>query len=64
MRRLLSWYGASPLHLLTMVGCLTLGGYAAAKLLPSNFIGILIWLGGAVPEPGGSAPSVLVARAG
>jgi peroxiredoxin len=46
--RLLRWYGASPLHLLTMIGCLALAGYAAAELLPHNAIGILVWFAGAV----------------
>jgi hypothetical protein len=48
MRRFSRWYGAGPLHLLTMVGCLALAGYAAAELLPSNFVGIPVWLVGAV----------------
>ena len=48
MRRLLRWYGASPLHLLTMLGCFALAGYAAAELLPNNVVGILVWLVGAV----------------
>jgi hypothetical protein len=48
MRRFLRWYGASPLHLLTMLGSLALAGYAAAALLPGNPVGILAWLIGAV----------------
>jgi hypothetical protein len=48
MRRFLRWYDASPLHLLTMLGCFALAGYAAAELLPGNAIGILVWLAGAV----------------
>jgi hypothetical protein len=48
MRRFPRWYGASPLHLLTMLGCFALAGYAAAELLPGNTIGILVWLAGAV----------------
>jgi hypothetical protein len=48
MRRFLRWYGASPLHLLTMLGCFALAGFAAAELLPSNFVGIPVWLVGAV----------------
>jgi hypothetical protein len=48
MRRFLRWYGASPLHLLTMLGCFALAGYAAVELLPGNAIGILVWLAGAV----------------
>ncbi len=46
MRRFLRWYGGSPLHLLTMLGCFALAGYAAAKLLPRNVIGIPVWLAG------------------
>jgi hypothetical protein len=46
--RLLRWYGAGPLHLLTMIACLALAGYATAELLPSSYIGIPIWLAGAV----------------
>jgi hypothetical protein len=48
MRRFLHWYGASPLHLLTMMACLALAGFAVAELLPSNYIGIPVWLAGAV----------------
>ena len=48
MRGLLRWYGAGPLHLLTMLGCLALAGYAAAELLPNNAVGIPIWFIGAV----------------
>jgi hypothetical protein len=48
MRRFLRWYGASPLHLLTLLGCFALAGYAAAALLPGNPVGILVWLAGAV----------------
>jgi hypothetical protein len=48
VRRFFRWYGASPLHLLTMVGCFALAGYAAAQLLPRNAIGIAIWFAGAV----------------
>jgi len=48
MRRLARWYGAGPLHLLTMLGCFALAGYAAARLLPGNAIGILAWFAGAV----------------
>jgi hypothetical protein len=48
MRRFLRWYGASPLHLLTMAACFALAGFAVVKLLPNNFIGIPVWLVGAV----------------
>jgi peroxiredoxin len=46
--RLIRWYGAGPLHLLTMVGCFAVAGYAAAELLPNNVIGIPVWFVGAV----------------
>jgi peroxiredoxin len=46
--RLLRWYGASPLHLLAMIGSFALAGYAAAELLAHNPIGILVWLVAAV----------------
>ena len=48
MRRLLRWYGASPLHLLTMLGCFALAGYAAVMLLKVNALGITVWFAGAV----------------
>jgi peroxiredoxin len=46
--RLLRWYGASPLHLLTMIGSFALAGYAAVQLLPVSPFGILVWLVAAV----------------
>ena len=46
--RITCWYGAGPLHLLTMLGCFALAGYAAAELLPNNAIGIPVWFAGAV----------------
>lgn len=48
MRRLLRWYGASPLHLLALIGCFALAGYAAARLVPSRPLGVAIWFAGAV----------------
>jgi hypothetical protein len=48
VRHFLRWYGASPLHLLSMLGCFALGGYAAAELLPNNAVGIPVWFIGAV----------------
>jgi hypothetical protein len=48
VRRFPHWYGAGPLHLLTMVACFALAGFAVAELLPANFVGIPIWLVGAV----------------
>ena len=35
MRRQLRWYGASPLHLLALLACFGLAGYAAARLVSS-----------------------------
>jgi peroxiredoxin len=46
--RLLRWYGASPLHLLAMLGSFALAGYAAAELLRHNPVGILVWFLAAV----------------
>ena len=48
MRRLLRWYGASPLHLLALLGCFALAGYAAARLVPSRPVGVAVWFLGAV----------------
>ena len=48
MRRLLRWYGANPLHLLALLGCFALAGYAADRLVPSNPMGVGIWFLGAV----------------
>ena len=47
MRRLLHWYGASPLHLLAMAACFGLAGYAAARLVPSSPLGVAVWFIGA-----------------
>jgi hypothetical protein len=46
--RFFRWYGAGPLHLLTMVGCLALAAYAAADLFSKNPVGIAVWLVAAV----------------
>ena len=48
MRRLLRWYGANPLHLLALLGCFALAGYAAAQLVPSRPLGVAVWFLGAV----------------
>jgi hypothetical protein len=48
MRRLLRWYGANPLHLLALLGCFALAGYAADRLVPSRPVGIAVWFVGAV----------------
>jgi hypothetical protein len=48
MRRQLRWYGASPLHLLALLACFGLAGYAAARLIPSRPLSVIAWFGGAV----------------
>jgi len=48
MRRLLRWYGASPLHLLALLACFGLAGYAAARLIPSRPLSVIAWFLGAV----------------
>jgi hypothetical protein len=48
MRWFKRWYGAGPLHLLTMLGCLALGWYAGAGLLHGKPVGVLVWFAGAV----------------
>ncbi|MGH3246397.1 MAG: hypothetical protein ACRDOI_09325 [Trebonia sp.] len=48
MRWFKRWYGANPLHLLTMLACFALAAYAAARWLPGKPLGILLWLAGAV----------------
>jgi hypothetical protein len=42
------WYGANPLHLLAMIGCLALAWYAGAQLLHTKTIDVLVWFAGAV----------------
>ena len=48
VQRFLRWYGAGPLHLLTLAGCFALAGFAAAELLPNNAVGIPVWFAAAV----------------
>jgi hypothetical protein len=48
VRRLLRWYGASPLHLLALLACFGLAGYAAARLVSSHPVAVVVWFGGAV----------------
>jgi hypothetical protein len=48
MRRLLRWYGAGPLHLLSLLACFGLAGYAAAQLVSPRPLGVAVWLLGAV----------------
>src|SRR5438034_4898463 len=48
MRRQLRWYGAGPLHLLALLACFGLAGYAAVRLIPSQPLGVAAWFLGAV----------------
>jgi hypothetical protein len=48
MRRLLRWYGANPLHLLALLGCFALAGYASIRLVQSHPLAVAIWFIGAV----------------
>src|SRR5580700_6696795 len=48
MRWFSRWYGANPLHLLTLVGCFALAWYAGAGLLHAKPVGVAIWFVGAV----------------
>ena len=48
MRRQLRWYGASPLHLLALLACFGLAGYAAARLISSRPLAVVVWFLGAV----------------
>jgi hypothetical protein len=48
MRRVFRWYGAGPLHLLVLLACFALSGYAAAQLVPSRPVGVAVWFLGAV----------------
>jgi hypothetical protein len=48
MARFLRWYGANPLHLLTLGACFALAGYAAAQLVPSRPLGVAVWFLAAV----------------
>ena len=48
MRHLLRWYGAGPLHLLSLLACFALAGYAAIQLVHSRPLGVAVWFLGAV----------------
>lgn len=45
--RLLGWYGANPLHLLALLGCFALAGYAGIRLFDAGVVGVLVWFVGA-----------------
>lgn len=42
------WYGAHPLHLLSLLACFGLAGYAAVRLLPAAPMAVLVWFGGSI----------------
>jgi hypothetical protein len=48
VRRLLRWYGANPLHLLALLGCFALAGYAAVPLVQYRPLAVAIWFTAAV----------------
>jgi hypothetical protein len=48
MRWFARWYGANPLHLLTLVGSFALAWYAGAGLLHGKPVGVAVWFVGAV----------------
>jgi hypothetical protein len=48
MRWFKRWYGANPLHLLTMIGCVPLAWYAGARLLHTKPVDVAVWFAGAV----------------
>ena len=48
MRRWKEFYGANPLHLLALLGCFAVTGYAVLQLLPGpNTLRIVVWFVGA-----------------
>ncbi len=47
MQRFIRWYGAGPLHLVALIACFVIAGYAAARLIPANPSGITKWFVGA-----------------
>jgi hypothetical protein len=48
VHRITRWYGANPLHLLALLACFALAGYAAFQLVPSRPLGVAVWFVGAV----------------
>ncbi|HYZ54030.1 MAG TPA: hypothetical protein VE733_11120 [Streptosporangiaceae bacterium] len=48
MSRLLRWYGANPLHLLALLACFALAGYAAVQFVGSRPLAVAVWFLGAV----------------
>ncbi|MFG2044795.1 hypothetical protein [Dactylosporangium sp. NPDC048998] len=47
MARFIHWYGANPLHLLTLICAFAVAGYAAVRLFAVQPIGVAVWLVGA-----------------
>jgi len=43
MRRFIRWYGAHPLHLLTLAGSFAVAGYAAVRLISSRPVAVIVW---------------------
>jgi hypothetical protein len=48
VRRITRWYGANPLHLLALLACFALAGYAAAQLVSFRPVAVAVWFLGAV----------------
>lgn len=48
MRRITRWYGANPLHLLALLACFALAGFAASQLVQSRPVSVAVWFAGAV----------------
>jgi hypothetical protein len=48
MSRRLRWYGADPLHLLTLLASFALAGYVAVQFVGSRPLGVAVWFLGAV----------------
>jgi hypothetical protein len=47
MRTFVRRYGAHPLHLIVLVGCFALAGYAALGLISEHAIAVVVWFVGA-----------------
>lgn len=43
-----AWYGANPLHLLGLLGCFALAGYAGLRLFDARPLWVAVWFLGAV----------------
>jgi hypothetical protein len=48
VRRITRWYGANPLHLLALLACFALAGFAAFQLVQSRPVSVAVWFVGAV----------------